>query len=431
MGIVGETRLVLERLLRHAQPAAESASDGLGRTLDRCSPPAFAQLRRHRPIVLVGRLAIVTLAEDVREVLSDHEHCTVAHYASRMEAITGRFMLGEDDTPLYRRDRAALRGAMRSADLPLLEEASLESAREHVARSAGGEIDVVTELADPTLDRVLVAYLGMPAPNTETQLRWARSIFQELFGNVANLPTVRERALADAAEMRPHVDALIATRRAAIAAGAEPPDDVLTRLLGESGEAGLDPLAIRHNLIGVTVNWIPPVSKAFALAIEELLRRPPQLASAQRAARDGDRELVAAHLFEALRFRPQSWALLRVCAAERTLAAGTARETTIPAGATVLAATRSAMFDETAVTAPAEFRLDRPHSDYLHFGHGPHACLGDAIARVQLPALATALLEGARIERAPGRGGKLRWKGPYPSGLRVSLGPGPAAQGRI
>ena len=422
MDIVDDTQVVLERLLRGGRRAAESASDGLGRNLDRYSAPAFAQLRRHRPIVLVRRLAIVTLAEDVREVLADHEHFAVAHYARKLEAITGAFMLGEDDTTLYRRDHAALSAAMRSADLPMLEEGVLESARERIANAAGGEIDIVAELTDPTLDRVLVAYLGTPALNTETQVRWARAIFREIFVNVVNLPMVRERALAEAAEMRPHVDALVATRRAAIAAGAEAPDDVLTRLLTQSGEGRLDPVSIRHNLIGLIVNWIPPLSKSFALAIEELLRRPARLASAQRAARDGDRGLVAAHVFEALRFRPQSWALVRVCPSECTLAAGTARETTVPAGATVVAATQSAMFDETAVPAPGEFRLDRPWSDYLHFGHGLHACLGEAIARVQLPALATALLEGPRIGRAPGRGGKLRWQGPSPAGLRVVLG---------
>ena len=86
-------------------------------------------------------------------------------------------------------------------------------------------------------------------------------------------------------------------------------------------------------------------------------------------------------------------------------------------GARILVATQSAMFDGEAVAAPKEFRVDRPWSDYLHFGHGLHTCFGLAINRVQLPALATALLEGPPVRRA----GKLRWAGPYPSGLEVSL----------
>src|SRR3954468_646190 len=192
-----------------------------------------------------------------------------------------------------------------------------------------------------------------------------------------------------------------AARRAAVESGAEVPDDVLTRMLRHGpSEGGLRDIGIRHNLIGLIAGWIPTVSKAFAGAIEELLRRPAELERAQQAARAGDRELVAAYVFEAMRFRPQTWALLRMCAADRTIAAGTSRATTIRAGAKVLVAIQSAMFDEHAVAAPNEFRVDRPWSDYLHFGHGLHTCFGLAINRVHLPAMAAALLEGSPIRRA-------------------------------
>jgi glutathione S-transferase len=79
------------------------------------------------------------------------------------------------------------------------------------------------------------------------------------------------------------------------------------------------------------------------------------------------------------------------------------------------------MFDERAVHAPREFRVDRPSTDYLHFGHGLHTCFGLEINRVHLAALATALLEGPPVTRAPERAGRLRWGGPYPVGLVVSL----------
>jgi cytochrome P450 len=85
----------------------------------------------------------------------------------------------------------------------------------------------------------------------------------------------------------------------------------------------------------------------------------------------------------------------------------------------VFAATLSAMHDETAIDEPGEFRVDRPWSDYMLFGHGLHTCYGQQIVRAQLPALAAALLEGPRIRRARGRDGRLRFDGPYPSGLTV------------
>jgi cytochrome P450 len=80
------------------------------------------------------------------------------------------------------------------------------------------------------------------------------------------------------------------------------------------------------------------------------------------------------------------------------------------------------MNDERAVPAPDEFRVDRAWSEYMHFGYGLHTCFGQAINRVQLPALATALLEGPPIRRAAGDAGELRWSGPFPSGLSVERG---------
>jgi cytochrome P450 len=363
----------------------------------------------------------VTRADDVREVLGDHAYFTVPMYEPKMAEITGPFILGLDDTELYRHDHKALRAVIRSDDLPRLADTTIVAARERLA-SANGQIDVVSEFVDPVIDHVIADYFGTPGPDTATQLRWARALFEHIFLNVANNPVARDRALAAAGELRPYLDGLIARRRAEIESGAEVPDDVLTRMLRQApAQGGLHDIAIRHNLIGLIAGWIPTVSKAFAAAIDELLRRPAELEGAQRAARDGDRDLVGAYLFEALRFRPQTWALLRICSADRTIAAGKRRATTMRAGSRVLVATQSAMFDGLHVAEPEEFRLDRPWESYLHFGHGLHACFGLQINRVHLPALATALLEGPKISRAPGQDGRLEWSGPYPSKLQVSL----------
>ncbi len=395
-----------------------SAGAAVSRVVGDHSEPFLAVLRRVRPIIAVGRFGVVTRADDVREVLSDHEHFTVDHYAPKMAELTGPFILGLDDTPLYRHDDAALHAAFKREDVAGIAETTLAAARARMAAASGG-VDVVSELADPVIDHVITAYMGTPGPDTATQLRWARSLFEHIFLNVGNKRAVRDRALADAGQWRPYLDGLIARRRAELAAGADIPDDVLTRLLA-AGE--LHDIAVRHNLIGTIAGWIPTVSKAFAGAVEELLDRPGELERAQQAARDGDRDLVAAYLFEALRFRPQTWAILRMCPADHTVAVGTGRATTIRAGARVLVATQSAMFDKRTVVAPKEFRVDRPWSDYLHFGHGLHTCFGLAINRVHLPAIAVALLEGPRIGRPAGSAGRLRWAGPYPSGLRVSIG---------
>lgn len=422
MGIVDEIKEAAKRLRDDSERAAEAVSEVVGRFADGAAGPTFAAMRRHSPIVIAGPTTIVTLNEDVKEVLGDPVRFTVDLYGSKMTAITGPFILGVDDTPLYRHDHAAMDRAVTREDMPRLAGAMYEVAHELVsARRSAGEIDVVSQLADPALDRVIADYLGTPGPDTATQLRWAHNVFEELFINVGNVATIRERALADAAEWRPHLDGLIDARKRQIEAGEDVPDDVLTRLLRyqDEGEPNLHDIAIRHNILGNITGWIPTISNALARIVEELLHREDELQRAQEAARAGDRELVGAYVFEASRFRPQNFALLRHVPKDTTIAAGTDRETEVEAGSTVFAATLSAMHDETAIDEPEQFRVDRPWSDYMLFGHGMHTCYGQQIVRHQLPALAAALLEGPRIERARGRDGKLRFEGPFPSGLTV------------
>jgi cytochrome P450 len=393
----------------------------LSRELGNNSRPLFTLLRWFRPVVATRRFGVVTRADDVREVLADFAHFGVPAYNEKMAAISGPFILGLDDTPLYRHDHQALRAVIRREDLDGLAERMLSTARDRL-QMTNGQIDVVAQFADPTIDAVMSDYFGTPGPGTATQLRWARDIFSDVFLNVTAAQGAHDRALAAAAQMRPHLDAQIAARRARLDADQTVPDDVLTRLLQDSSaDGGLHDIAIRHNLVGLIAGWIPTVSKAFACAIDELLRRPKQLARAQAAARTGDHATVGTYVFEALRFQPQTWALLRTCVADQTVAAGTRRATRVRAGARVLVATQSAMFDGRSVPAPRKFRTDRPFERYLHFGHGLHMCFGLEINRLQLPAMAVALLEGPPLRRAPGAAGRMTYDGQYPASLTVTL----------
>jgi cytochrome P450 len=422
MGILDEIKAAGARLSREKDKLTETISDLVGGFADKTSAEGFEIMRDHDPIVsLPGGVTIVALHEDVVEVLGDPARFTAHLYGPKMEAITGPFILGVDDTPLYHHDHAAMDRAVTRDDLPRLASSMYETAQDLVAaRRDEGDIDVVSQLAEPALDRVVADYFGTPGPDTATQVRWARNVFQELFINVGNLPTVRERAHADAAQWRPHLDALIDARKAQLQAGEDVPDDVLTRLLRyqDEGEPNFHDIAIRHNILGNITGWIPTIANAFPRIVDELLHQD-QMEGAQEAARAGDRELVAAYCFEASRFNPQNFALLRYVAADTRIAAGTDRETTVKAGTTVFAATLSAMHDERAIDAPDDFRTDRPWSDYMLFGYGLHTCYGQQIVRAQLPALATALFEGPRLRRAHGGDGRLQFKGPFPSGLTV------------
>ncbi len=369
MGVLDEIKELGEKLGDRRDELAEKVSDLAGRLADKNVDEGFELMREHDPIIsLPGGVTVVALNEDVKEVLGDPARFTAQLYGPKMEAVTGPFILGVDDVPLYHHDHAAMDRAVRHEDMPLLGAAMYEVASELVAAGRdAGEIDVVSELADPALDRTITDYFGTPGPDTPTQLRWARHVFQELFINVGNLPTVRERALADAEQWRAHLDGLVEARKQALRAGEDVPDDVLTRLLRfqDEGEPNFADVQIRHNILGNVTGWIPTISNCFARITDELLDREDELEGAQAAARAGDRELVAAYCFEASRFNPQNFALLRFVPETTTIAAGTDRETEVKAGSTVFAATLSAMHDERAIDAPGRVP-HRPAVERLH-----------------------------------------------------------------
>jgi cytochrome P450 len=74
---------------------------------------------------------------------------------------------------------------------------------------------------------------------------------------------------------------------------------------------------------------------------------------------------------------------------ERTEIAGTVVE----AGTTVLSAMPSANRDERVFTDPEEMDLTRSPNPHLTFGAGPHSCLGQSLARIELRTVLAVLLE--------------------------------------
>jgi cytochrome P450 len=153
--------------------------------------------------------------------------------------------------------------------------------------------------------------------------------------------------------------------------------------------------------------------------VDELLRRPEALAAARASA--GDPGALVPFVLEALRFHPINPALARWSARDTAIAEGTARERRVPQGCVVYAAILSAMFDPLVFEQPDTFRVDRPLSSYLHFGHGLHTCFGERINVVQMPETVGALLRLDGLRRTPGKAGRMVYDGPFPDRLMVDF----------
>lgn len=386
----------------------------LGPSIERWVPGIFSFLRRRCPVVRLPGFAVVVRDADVRQVLGRRHEFSVEHYTHKVMEVTGHFALGLDATEHHGPALALIGESLLPDDLGILAERAHALASEALDFAAArGSIDVLSEFADPVLARLVGDYLGVTGLDWQTLVSWSHTIFTEIF--VSNVPYVRPAAMEVTQRFRAHIDGLIAARKAGLTAG----DDALDRMIA----AGTDPDSISGTLLGLVVAWIPNSAKTLALVVDELLRRPAELAAAQSAARTGDRATLGAILFEASRFRPQTPGIMRVAAHSCRVGLDRAHPKTIRAGATVLAATASAMMDEDAIEAPRHFKRDRPWTDYLHFGYGMHTCAGMAISRAVLPELGRALLSRGPLRRAKGRAGRIRWRYPYPSHLAVRFAP--------
>jgi cytochrome P450 len=405
-----------EAALHHVEDDIMAAVDQLKAHLLADPEPLFDVLRRVKPILIVKNVALVTRFEDVQEVLARDDIFQVT-YGPKMRVITGGqdFFLGMQNSPEYERDTAHMRSVMRRSDMASIA-AFVEGEARRIVAAAPGELDLVTELSRVVPARWIANYFGCVPPSDKQLADWGSVIFQYLFTDLKNDPEVGKAADAAAAEARAWLDRSIADRKAS----GEQKDDVLGRCLAlqRSGMPGLDDLSIRNNLIGLIVGAIPTTSKCCANALDQLLNRPDELAAAQEAAASGDDALFSRYVFEALRFNPNNPGVFRNAAEEYTVAAGTLRATTIPKGASVLAATQSAMFDGNKVDSPHEFRIDRPAWVYMHWGYGLHTCFGQYINQLQIPLILKPLLAARSVQRASA----MQIEGPFPASLRVKFG---------
>ena len=405
-------------LLQGAETDVMQLIDGLKQHITENPEPVFVILREIKPVLVVRNFALVTRFADVQEVLARDDVFQVT-YGEKMEAVTGgsNFFLGMQNSPEYERDIAHMRTVIRRDDVGRIA-AFVGKTTEALVAASGGTIDVV-QLSRTVPVRWVASYFGCPAKSETDLADWATVIFQYLFADLNNDPVLDAAALDAAAKVRPWLDEIIARRKA----NPEQVDDVLGRCLALEtlGLPAMDDISIRNNFLGIIVGAIPTTFKCCAQALDELLKRPDELARAQDAARNGDDALLAQYVFEALRFHPNNPGLVRIAAEDYRIARSEMHATTIPKGTEVFAATQSAMFDGRMVDSPNDFQIGRPEYIYLHFGFGLHRCFGQYINRVQIPGILKPLLLCKGLRRASGAAGQLQMKGPFPSAMAVEF----------
>ncbi|MFF8726861.1 cytochrome P450 [Streptomyces sp. NPDC015171] len=386
----------------------------------------FAELRAHRPVFSTPVGVFVTRHPDVLEVLSAPETFTVGVFGPTLEDVLGApFVLARDGADVHWRERGYGQLMLAPEDAPRVRELTARIADTVLDEAIGGgadTFDLVQDYARLAAARVALAYLGLTGIEEERlhsctrRMQWAFAV------NPDRDPEIHAAGVDAGRELHDLVAELVDRRRSGGPAAG--PDDVLGRMLRTRlpAEYDFDDERVTANLVGYLTSYQQNATQCTVTALKELAVRPEALVEAERAAAEGPARCDA-YVWEALRFHPFVPITPRLCLRDRVVAAGTPRQTVIPAKSVVLACFASAMFDEEVLDAPAEFRPGRPPAHNLVLGYGAHECLGRYAARVIVPELVRRVLLRPGVRPLPGAERALDYAGtPFPQHYAVRSG---------
>jgi len=435
----------------------------------------FGVLRRVRPIFIMRKVVVATRHEDVRAVLCRDADFMLAEYTQE-RMLGGSFILNIDWPDQHRREESKIQeafGCPAEERLRRFVEHDEARLRKIVsercgsvideARRNGGELDVPLGLVRRVAQDVARHHYGVPEPDdaSDEMAEWLQLLASAVIALPPAGSPLRHETEDAADRLRQHVMAHIERRSEAIGAegadeGPQAEDDVLTRMIKlkprEPGGSGgwVNDDWICRMIVGLLVFGSATVVRTATDAIDELLKRPRVLAGAKAAARDvalaqanlaqaretgasaqaraaamlnleNTRLALLKYVYEALRFRPMLPVLARYCPRVTVIARNRLRGRAVPAGAMVVVPPLSAMFDARVFPRPDQFRVDRPRENYLLFGAGQHACIGQWVFDIELEEIVGALLRLDRIERAPGRRGRIAYTAAAATRLIVKI----------
>jgi cytochrome P450 len=368
--------------------------------------PILAELRRETPVALIGEgMYYVTRHAECRQVLRDSSRFTNAQGFKGPGVVIPpeERLLGELDPPHHTRVRRVMVTALTPTIVRSAEGFIGEEADRLLAGVTGPTADLVASFTVPLPNRVTVHLLGLPAGDSTAIAGWAKELMESDFPRTNR--TERGEGFAAAFPgFAGYIDERIHDRRAAIEAGHDVPDDVLTRLLRLDVDG--EPLvqsqlrALVRNLI---TGGLTTTSQLLGNLLHELLTND-ELERALRAAPGA----VDAAIEESLRLSPPVLFIARGCPAGASIAG-----TSVEPGERVIVGSASANRDEALFDDADVFRVDRANADqHVTFGYGPHFCpgahLARAVARIGVgaflacfPAGSVRLQEGYRFENVP------------------------------
>lgn len=372
-----------------------AALHGLLARLRRDDPLAMMRAPDHDPVRLVTRHAdIMAIERDAARFVNAPRQALFSN--SYLEA--SRAALGGIDPSKFMRNLVAMDGADHQAYREITQgyftPRGLEGLRAEIERLAaefvgrmaglGGTCDFAeVALAYPL--RVIMTMLGVPEEDEPLMLR----LTQQTLTNQD--PEFRDQegggdggsggGMGAMLEMYMYFQRMIADRRAS------PRDDLASIIANArvNGELLPDADVFGYFLIVATAGH-DTTSYAITGGLLALLENPEQMAMLR-----ADPSLMPTAVEEIIRWTTSVKHFCRTATEDCTFEGAA-----IKAGDVLLLSYPSANRDEAVFDHPHQFRIDRKPNRQLAFGFGPHVCLGQYLARLELSLFLTELL--ARVE---------------------------------
>jgi cytochrome P450 len=242
---------------------------------------------------------------------------------------------------------------------------------------AGGG-DLLRDVAEPLPVAVIAEMLGIPEADRGQLRPWSADICG-MYELGPSEETAR-KAVRASVEFSDYLRELIATRRK------EPGEDLISGLIAAYDEG--DRLT-EQEMISTCVLLLNAGHEATVNATVNgwwaLFRNPDQLAALR-----ADHSLVPSAVEELMRYDTPLQLFERWVLDEIEIDG-----TTVPRGAEIAMLFGSANHDPAVFTAPEKLDLTREDNPHISFSAGIHYCIGAPLARIELAASMTALLEKA------------------------------------
>jgi len=346
--------------------------------------PELAEARRANPIQKLDSslmpheegqdVFFIYRHEDITQVLRDGETFSSAHIIDLiMGPIMGEhIMLGMDD-PEHRRYRAIVSTAFRQKVLAQWEQELLvDVANELIdAFAERGSADLVREFNFPFPTKVISGILGLPREDYRQFQRWTTAILSFF--------TKLDEAIVASLEVKEYMAVILAERRRA------PRED----LISELAQAELDGERLSDEEIFSFLRLLLPAGvettyRATGNMLFSLLSNSDQLEAVR-----SDRELIPQAIEESLRLETPLLNITRLATKDAEVGGAL-----IPAGSTVMLMLAAANRDEARYPDPDNYDVLRASpKPHISFGHGPHACLGTHLARLEMRVALNLLLD--------------------------------------